>query len=253
MARILARLPCPKHVDKTPSLTVYAQGWAHCYSCGWRTPADTLGFSQEEKEIDEDKYVEDVEASIRRIEALPRRLVRGLVLPCDGDSYYVVFPGRDYYRRRLGNPDAQRGKYRSPVGVRRPAFILEGEHTARIGLFVEGEINALSIKAACPAAWVFCPGGAGDFSRASTLYADAVSLRDRIVTVCDRDAAGARAGLALNGELWPRKLEIQLWGEDANELYQKGQLRPHLERRLGLSGETAVQELGKPNLSSPFT
>lgn len=242
--RAIAKLQCPRHVDQTPSLVVSDTGWAHCFSCGWNIPAERLGFTVTKKE-EVPKYVENLEASIRRIEALPRRLVRGLFLHCDRDSYYIVFPNRNYYRRRFLNPLPGGGKYRSPAGVSRPAFVLSGRGTGRTCVFVEGEINALSLKAVAPDLTVCCPGGAGDFHLARDLYRGVTRECNRLVAIVDKDPAGARAGLELVAALWPRKVEIQLWEPDANDLLQAGTLREQLENRLGVSGEAAVQELGE--------
>ena len=239
----IAKLPCPRHVDKTPSLAVADNGWAHCFSCGWNIPSNRLpGFEKEPEpgeEVEEgEKYVEDIEASIRRIEALPRQRIRGLVLPYDGNSYYIVFPDRNYYRRRFHAANAHGGKYRSPAGVSRPAFVLKGADAAGVCLFVEGEINALSIKEVCPEITVCCPGGAADFANAGAIYREHIRGAARIIGIADRDAAGAGACLALVAQVWPRKVELQLWSTDANDLLIKGQLRERI--RLALSGQPTV-------------
>jgi hypothetical protein len=146
------RIICPFHKgqngkdERTPSLVVYEDGYK-CYSCGANGPLSKLslppGFVPTAL-----RPPENLNASLKRIVSLPLAPVRGLNLPVDGDSYYIVWPGDNYYKRRkfLSNDGP---KYLCPVGHKKPLFVPYEKQGGMLAI-VEGEINALSLAQTQP-------------------------------------------------------------------------------------------------------
>lgn len=229
------RIHCAWHPDATPSMYLYPDG-GFCFVCGKKASLEELGKAP--AEIPEVKP-EDLESAVDYIESLPLKSWRGLQVPMDEDSAFILWPDGDYYKRRLLRNEKVR--YLSPSGHRKPWFWAREEGSALV--VVEGEINALSIAAACPDLAVVSPGGAGDFSsQAARKYCTILVLWDTILIVADADAPGAKAVIDLYGELAGRVPTVKtlLMPTDANDLLvQRGQeaLRQEIERAVAGSVE----------------
>jgi hypothetical protein len=216
------KILCPVHVERTPSCNLYPDGW-HCYGCGARGKLDEL------KGVDisniREVEPEDLEASLAAIESLPKRMVRGLELHCDERSFYVVWPTRDYYKRRFVNP-GKGPKYIGAAGHTMPPFIAH-IGTSRDLIVVEGELNALSLIQAYPEATIVSPGGSGHFEGKHTrkwlnrLVQQCII--ERIIVIADEDIAGAKAAIDLMSEVrhTNKTLLWKLMKRDANQVLQE--------------------------------
>lgn len=212
------KILCPYHKESTPSFHVYPDGSGHCYGCGAHE-----GPSKQRIVPDEERYVEDIQASIKYIKSLPRATIRGLSLHHDNDYYYVVWPSDDYYvrRRKVDVPD--RPKYVGAAGHRKPIFIARERSRSVPLIVVEGQLNALSMAEAEIQASVVSPGAATDFKKLANL--PYYMGYDNIVLVLDNDAAGAMGAIELKGQLLAMgktNVRIHLVNEDANEILQAG-------------------------------
>jgi hypothetical protein len=214
---------------------VYPNGYK-CFGCGARGPLSDLGLAGE-AEI-ERPPPEDLAAAFDYIASLPVREVRGLLLPCDERSYYIVWPDRDYYKRRFFTSHGS--KYIGATGHKKPWFWARGGGSTVV--VIEGELNCLSVAEATPYACV-SPGGAGDFSSAQAKKnLPSIIQYDTILVVADADAAGAKAVIDLYGEIAGRgkTAKTLLMPTDANEVLQqrgKEELRQEIERGLGTALE----------------
>lgn len=193
MGRILKRIKCPVHTpDNTPSAVIYEDGWLHCYSCGHHV---RVTVSQLSEEPEAPKHVEDLDATRRYIDNLPRRNIRGGSFPCDSNGYYLQYPGSNYYKFRIFTEGAN--KYRSPVGHPKPLFVAKDTDTDS-GIVVEGEFNALAMARIAECS-VVSPGAATDFNSAQLLQW--VLRRSMLVVMVDCDKAGGIAAIQLASQL----------------------------------------------------
>jgi hypothetical protein len=237
----LAKFHCPFHADGTESLEAYADGHYYCFGCQKTGPNEELkpyGIDAEAGSETFERYKENIDATISKIRSLPVRPVRGgLPLHCDDDSFYILWPDYDYYKRRITNPDFPGGKYRSPSGVRKPMFYLP-ERGSDTLVVVEGELNALSAKFAGIRASVWSPGSVGDFlSKESKERASICKTFKRVVVVTDDDAPGRAAALSFYIYIKPyvadRKI-IQV-KKDFNQILEE-EGKEGLSRTLGALG-----------------
>lgn len=228
------KIICPYHEESTPSMVIYPDGWAHCFGCGAHVSADKLG---RKVVVTEKPEPENLEESFEYIKKLPLKRVRGLMLPSDDHSAFIVWPGNTYYKRRFLKPwDGP--KYRCPTGHKKPWFVanhLGGD----VCILVEGELNALSIALACPEFSVVSPGSAGDFNVKSVAKVlPYLSTVDNILLLADKDQAGAQALINAKSVLdTPTKLtKWALVEKDANDRLQEegpDALREEILRILG--------------------
>jgi DNA primase len=232
------RILCPKHKEETPSCVLYPNGKFHCYGCG------AHGLIKEIGEVDYDqiearpKYVENVAASVDRIRKLPRGDWRGLHLHHDADSFYILWPDLDYYKRRLLAATSG-DKYRCPAGVRKPLFHLHARRPSPACVVVEGELNALSVWECIQDYDVICPGGCGDIQSAPQKHAQVFKAYERIEVYTDEDAAGAAAAIRFKAGLLPLvpTINIHLLKRDFNdELQEEGKdaVKARIQRDMGV-------------------
>lgn len=226
---------CPRHVENTPSAVAYSNGY-HCFGCGAYGPLAELGIPAGERI--EVAYVEDIGSSLERIDRLPRQEIRGFSLPADDHGYYLVWPDRSYYKRRVYGADAT-SKYRGPSGHTKPAFKVSEGSGSHLAL-VEGEFNALSLGTLEGAFDVISPGGAGDFySKNGTRHLGDYARYGRVDIVVDADAAGAQAAIETKSRLVVlgcQDVRIHLVDKDFNDtlvLRGKEALRDEV-KRMGL-------------------
>lgn len=210
------RILCPNHKESTPSFVIYPNGWGHCYGCGFRKKV-TDGIEEGSKQ---EEYKEDLEEACAYISSLPSQAHRGLLFRTDNQGFYIVWPNGDlYYKKRITLQDHPGGKYRCPIGHRKPLFRARcGEKSLYI---VEGEINALSLSLATNSA-VVSPGGVGDFLRED--YLTYYTGYENIEILVDADPPGVKAAIGLKARLVQHTPDvlIKLMKEDCNELLQRG-------------------------------
>lgn len=231
----MQRILCPVHEEETPSCVVYHDHW-RCYGCGASGPLSQLGLKGTSA-ISRPPPV-DLPSELARIRALPLVTVRGLRLPADADSYYVVWPCGGYYKRRKFFP-GDGPKYIGPRGHKKPPLWARREAGSATLVLVEGELNALSLAQACTHADVMSPGGVGDFKE-TLVYA--VAGYTRYILVLDRDKPGLDAGQKMRN--WLLKLtpyvDLHLVQPDLNDKLVNGTLREEV-RSWGLGLPTRVQ------------
>lgn len=213
----MMKILCPFHKEGTPSCAVYKDHF-RCYACGESGLLERLGMRSEQ--VPDEPPKEDLEKSFRYINSLPYKEVRGMQLPADDRSYYIAWPDQVYYKRRFFK-DGQ-CKYVGASGHKKPPFWLRTYSTAFDTLvIVEGEINAISVKIACPEFAVMSPGGVGDFTpHRAKQYLQSTIKYSTILIVADNDAPGAQAAIQLMGELRGRgrKVYAKLMAPDANDV-----------------------------------
>lgn len=184
----MKNLHCPRHNDRTPSVTVYSNGaWCHA-GCKF-IPLSELGLKPEDVQTEE-RYVENVEATLAMVDLLPREPYRGFVLPTDGISSYIVWEDRSYYKRRMysGTP-----KYTGPCGVQQPAFWAR-RGTSSTLLVCEGEFDSLSAALALEEVDILSPGSSSNFNKK---LLPSLKPYSNIYIIADDDPAGIEAVIGL--------------------------------------------------------
>lgn len=218
------RYHCPKHVESTPSAVVYRDGW-YCFGCGQRGAISELGLVEEE--IPRIEYVEDLQDTLRYIERLPKRFVRGFELPHSLTGYYLVYPCGTYYKHRIMGTTTPGGKYRGPSGHKKPPYVIPGKENSDTLVLVEGEFNAMTLALLDLPIRIISPGGAGDFySKGREKDLITYSKYYTVIVVVDDDAAGAQAAIETKSRLLIANkncdVRIKLLKEDFNDVYVNG-------------------------------
>jgi len=213
------KILCHVHEEKTPSLALYTDGKYFCFGCGVTGVISDLGI---EARIEE-KVKEDISHTLRYIDELPLKSIRGLELPTDGKFYYIKFPNEDYFKKRRVF-DESHGRYVSPRGHAKPLFTasLNPAHTTL--LIVEGEINALSAMQCNIPIDIVSPGACVNFTL-KELKPLISRLREysAIIIVVDMDVPGVSAAMKLKAELYKVNPNIKVEGvyEDFNDTLVK--------------------------------
>lgn len=210
---------CPWHKEDTPSLEIYPNGSVYCFGCnrfasGVVPPSEITPV-----------FVEDLNAKIELISQLPQKVIRGVFLPYDDVSYYIVWPGLNYYKRRF-NEDGSGSKYKCPSGHKKPLFWAAQFQNAKTVFIVEGEMNALSLSQVVPDNVDVCsPGSAGDLysSQYKETLLNIATEYENIVLIADNDEPGAKGIIELMGRLLQvnKRLSYFLMDEDANDILVK--------------------------------
>jgi len=220
----MQRIFCPKHKERTPSVVIY-DTHAYCYGGCGRIELSDLGsvYQQSSPTLPPVDLIADIE----RINSLPRASIRGLSLPVDGDSYYIVWPEGTYYKRRKFFAE-DGSKYLCPRGHKKPLLIAHNPKGADTLAITEGEINSLSLATLNPSFAICSPGGVGDFKESLTN-----SLHfARYLLILDKDRAGLEAAIRTR-ELLIKKtpyVEVFLMEKDCNQLLQEGKLHEEAKR-----------------------
>lgn len=219
----MLRVFCPRHEENTPSCVVYDE-YAFCYGGCGRIPLEELG--EAGQGLRAKPSPADLNSELARIGALPCAPVRGLSLPVDGDSYYIVWPGNGYYKRRKFIP-GEGPKYLCPRGHKKPLFVAR-KSQGQVCAIVEGEINALSLAAIAPPYGVVSPGGVGDFKPEIIWQNKEIfGAIKRYYVILDKDSPGLQAAIKLKGALLQLTpyVDVVLLEQDCNELLIIGKLR----------------------------
>lgn len=216
-------------------MEVYADGLCHCFGCGISVTAASLGIIPPVQDQPR-AAAENIQEQVKYILSLPKAQIRGLELPVDQDSYYILWPDHAFYNRRFFEGTT---KYKCPTGhSKRPLWAWQAVNKNYLCI-VEGEINALSIARSCPWVSVMSPGGAGDFySRTSDSWLPDVMGYGAIALICDEDRAGALAGIELKAKLLKHtpNVSIVLMKEDANDWLVKYGQKALAEEITGKTG-----------------
>ena len=215
-----------------PSLHVYHDG-AWCFVCGFKCSLDELGkeYAEEIKKI-KTKAPENIEESIKKIDSLPKKEIRGFNLPCDESGTYLIWPDKSYYKLRRFDDSP---RYIGPRGHRAPLFIIEG--SKHVLVVVEGEYNALSLKKIYEkndGPTIVSPGSASELTRHWQYYL----LYKKIYVIVDRDAAGVANGIKLRDDLRKKGKSVTLIAleEDFNDMLQRNgteEIKIRLKKELG--------------------
>jgi hypothetical protein len=237
MAQVIDWLNCTFHKgDSTPSLAVYSDGHYFCYGCRASGSARKLGYDMDRAKV-APQIIEPLEASLAYIEGLPKKEIRGLKLPYDTSGYYIVWPGKVYYKKRYYThgqvTEVGKGKYRCPSGHKKPPFFVAGRKLPHL-VFVEGEINAMSLATVYPGS-ILCPGGANDFNALNFgSYAPILRLFDSCIIICDNDNAGIKAAIEAKAYVTTlrKPSTLILMDKDCNELLQGGKLDAWVKENL---------------------
>lgn len=235
------KILCMWHDDRNPTMHVYSDG-AYCFACGKQASLAEIGRYHEGLELPPEREPENLEESFAYIDSLPKVSLRGLEFPADEWGYFICWPGRDYYKKRLY--DETSGRYRSPTGHKEPMFWARREGNPDL-VVIEGQINCLSIAEACLNVDVCSPGGVGNFSHKLTKnQLQEYYIYSTIVIVCDEDAPGAKAAINLYSQLISkgRKVAMKLMKPDANEVLcaeGKERLREEISQAIRAAMETS--------------
>jgi hypothetical protein len=219
----MQRVFCPRHQERTPSVVIY-ESHGYCFGGCGIIPLSELGDVAPAAPV----RPTDLKSELERIRLLPTGSVRGLVLPIDSDSFYIVWPEGNYYKRRKFFP-GEGPKYLCPRGHTKPLFIAHNPKAATQVAVIEGEINAMSLATLNPKFAICSPGGVNQFNKK-----DLNSLHfNKFILILDKDRAGLEAALKAREILIKRTpyVEIVLMEKDLNQLLQDGQLQDEAKRR----------------------
>ncbi len=215
----MSKIRCRFHEDQTASMELYADGYYFCFGCGAKGSIDSLGGNFIVPAPRQEREKENLEESINHIRNLPRASIRGLSLPTDGSSYYIVWPNGTYYNRRQfeGEP-----KYKCPSGHSKQMFVAKATGSGVLAI-VEGEINAMSL-ALCNLGdiSIVSPGGSGDFysKHAEAEFYPAFKKYQKIFLFADEDKAGAIACIEFTSRMksYVPDITICLLKKDFNDI-----------------------------------
>jgi len=194
----MANIRCPFHDDTRASMKVYGDV-AWCFVCHMSVPVTELNLPAR---IISSKEITDIKKEWEYIKSLPKKLIRGLEMPYDNRGFYVLWPNKMFYKKRLNEGKT---RYIAPSGHKPPLYVCPGENSHL--LVVEGELNAASIHRV---KWdeykIVSPGSAGEFLRHLEYYLQ----YPRITLVLDKDAAGIVHGLQIKEILLKHKKDTRL-------------------------------------------
>lgn len=231
------KILCPRHKEDTPSCEIYENN-AYCFGCQQTIPLEECGVKP--GDVPPPKPKENLEETMKYIDSLPTKKIRGFWLPFDEEGYYIVWPERNYYKKRFFDPD-KKSRYKNPTGHKQPLFETPYYTWAGAGMLVEGELNALSVFEAlrnseiCPR--IMSPGGAGQFNEDFVLQnLETLNNLSRIDILVDQDGAGAKAAIELKAALLKHcarcSIYVKFMPSDANDLlalYGSQGLKEYLE------------------------
>ena len=212
----MPKILCPYHSDTNPSMEVYDDGHCYCFVCG-ATKMMLEAISEKTKPKAEPEYLCD---SMRYIQMLPKKQIRGLYLHYTEAGYYIVWPDKNYYKFRTTSGNT---RYLSPRGHTPPLFWARQLSSQKRLVIVEGEINALSIAEATYGVSIVSPGSALNFkSRKEDLISIARNY-ESVLIWSDMDGPGITALWELMPALVVRGIKVsQITSElDANDLLCK--------------------------------
>ncbi len=199
------------HNDTHASMTIYGD-FAYCHVC-------CVNMSTAELNLPEYKVVPKPEPTnisnmIKHIESLPKKNIRGHELHYDSSGFYLIWPFRNYYKKRTNSDKA---RYVGPAGHRAPLFVHPGSGTTLI--VCEGELNSMSLAAALDHDYtVVSPGSASEFMR----HVASFKLARKVILIMDYDAAGICLGSQVKEVLLKHNVSTKLilLKKDFNQIHQ---------------------------------
>jgi 5S rRNA maturation endonuclease (ribonuclease M5) len=227
------KIICKFHNDTTPSMHLYGD-WGYCFVCHAQVKRSELDLPGNIKEIRAKKNPTNIPETLQYIETLPVQEIRGIKFHFNDRGYFIVWPSKNYYKRR--NFDGTDTRYIAPVGVTAPLFVYPG--AARHLIIVEGEINAITLHNTVYGEFKICsPGPASNLLRYIKYYLQF----SRITIFVDRDAPGVVFGSQLKDVLLKNNINTQLITveKDFNHVFtEEGEegVRRLFEESMGMSG-----------------
>jgi len=204
----MQRIFCPKHKERTPSVVIYdTHAW--CFGGCGRIELSDLGSVYQQPSSTPPPV--DLRADLERINNLPRASVRGLNLPVDGDSYYIVWPEGTYYKRRKFFAE-DGSKYLCPRGHKKPLLVARKGKSKENLVIIEGEIEALTLAGINGNYDIVSPGGVGSFKEGSWL--NQVLTYKRFCIIVDKDNPGFKAAVELKRVLLKRSPYVDIVFKD---------------------------------------
>lgn len=219
----MAKIMCMFHEDSNPSMEVYeneTETVGFCFVCNKRTILE--GERKGAK-----KRPTDVPSVLEYISTLPVRTIRGFSHHYDDLGYYIIWPSRDFYKRRNFHDDP---RYTAPRGIKSPIYRFTG--TSKRILIVEGELNARSLYESIKTKdTIVSPGSAANLSTCEKICQD----YQEVVIAVDHDPAGIVYGVTLKNRLLKlgKRVTLITCSVDYNETYcTEGPeaVRKHFER-----------------------
>ena len=132
----MANINCILHDDAHASMRVYGD-FAYCFVCCVSIPVSELNLPAR---VDTKREITNIKEELEYIEALPTETIRGLQMHCDHAGYYIIWPNKPFYKKRMYSG---KNRYIGPSGHKVPLYICHGD--SRHLVVVEGELNAASI------------------------------------------------------------------------------------------------------------
>lgn len=231
----MSKIICPYHQDTEPSLHIYGE-YAYCFVCKANVKTSELNLPPSAREIRAKKNPVNIKDRIAYIRELPKKQIRGLELPYDDSGFYIIWPDETYYVKRMY---FGKNRYVSPSGVQRPLFKFYKRVTVtnEILVIVEGELNAMSLRASISDdVDIVSPGSANNFVK----YLREYEQYKRILIIFDLDAPGVVFGVDLKSRLLTgRKISVHPMERDMNAIFEeengKEKVRQEYEKaRVGL-------------------
>lgn len=222
----MPKIICPFHEDTNPSCEIYEDGY-HCFVCDASGPLSALGPEFRDIKAPPKLPPTDLPSELARIKLLPFAPVRGLQLPVDTNSYYVLWPGDTYFKRRLFFP-GEGPKYLCPRGHAKPPFWAHHDSKNSSLAVVEGELNALSLERVLSGWDILSPGGVGDFNEK---LLPMLRGYKRFVLILDKDKPGLDAGKRMKEMLVRMTPHVDLFlvAPDLNDQLVNGTLEKEVK------------------------
>jgi hypothetical protein len=215
---------CPLHPDSTASMKQYGD-MCYCFGCGAYISTAELNLPSQITYSKPEPT--NIAKELEYIRTLPKKTIRGLEFPYDDTGFYIVYPNKAYYVKRMFEGSR---KYIAPSGHKRPLLIMPGGSDTHL-VICEGEMNCLSFYSANWDQYRLCsPGSANDFLK----YLDYYCAFPKITIIADKDAVGICLGLHLK-EILLRKnksVTLELVDKDLNEMLQQDTLKEWIERNI---------------------
>lgn len=206
---LMAKIVCKYHDDQNASMEVYEnedQVIGYCFTCNTRVVL-------EGKPSGRRKRPTDIPSVLEYIHTLPFRKIRGFDLHFDSLGYYLLWPSRDFYKRRNFNDTP---RYTAPTGVKPPLYEFKGKSGTLIA--VEGELNTRSLYESLGTDdTVVSPGPAGEFPK----LVKVAQLYSSVILVVDHDPAGIVYGTHTKNLLLKQGKSVKLvtCTVDYNDMY----------------------------------
>ncbi len=222
----MANINCPVHDDSKPSMTIYGE-FAYCHVCRVSISVKELNLAENFHSPKPEPT--NIQNMVKYIESLPKKLIRGLMLPYDVNGFFILWPGKNYYKKRV---NSDKTRYVGPAGHKAPLLIFPGGASTLI--VVEGELNAASLAKTLDSDYmIVSPGSASEFMRHIAKF----QIARKVILFLDYDSAGICHGSQVKETLLKSGVscKLVLLPKDFNQILQD-------------EGELGVQKVFEENL-----